>query len=52
MWNIMKSMILHIYKYHKLSPSPAVRSLKGKQRLLRVQTALLESMLKNWTWRP
>ena len=51
MWNIMKSMILHIYKY-KLSPSPAVRSLKGKQRFLRVQTALLESMLKNWTWRP
>ena len=43
MWNIMKSMILHIYKYHKLSPTPAVRSLKGKQRLLRVQTAVLKA---------
>ena len=35
MWNIMKSMILHIYKYHKLS-------LKEKQRLLRVHTAVLD----------
>ena len=42
MWNIMKNMILHIYKYHKLSPSPAVRILKGKQCLLRVQTAVLK----------
>jgi len=34
MWNIMKNMILHIYKYDEFS-------LKGKQRLLRVQTAVL-----------
>ena len=46
MWNIMKNMVLHIYKYHKLS-------VKEKQRLLRVQQAavLNLSMLRNWNWR-
>ena len=45
MWNIMKNMVLHIYKYHKLS-------VKEKQRLLRVQAAVLNlSTLRNWNRR-